>query len=110
MFTQVEVEERIRRVMDEMEERVREYDQLARRAANADADYRYQRARMVLGLLDKNMTAQSRDAHADHECVGYRREMLIAMASRDSCRESLSTLREMLNGLRTLAANVRQMV
>jgi hypothetical protein len=110
VLSAVEVEERIQAVMDELENRTEEYDKCAHLAAVAEADYREMHARTLLGVVagaDKKMTVDEREAHVDAHCAERYKGFLIAQAARNSCRESLLSLRANLDSLRTLSASVR---
>lgn len=112
VLTQVEVEERICNVLEALEERTHDFDDLAKQAAEAEADYRRIAALTMLAVIDRHqkMTAQERTARAEATTVDAHRRYLLTRAARDSCRESLVSLREQLNALRTLAANQRALV
>jgi hypothetical protein len=110
MLTQVEVEQRISRILDEMEVRTEVYDQLCRQAAESEAQYRREYARTMLSQIAMGSdrgTADQRKYRADRDTADLHEKMLLRVASRNSCRESLVSLREMLNALRTLAASLR---
>lgn len=112
VLSQVEVEERICNVLEELDRRTHDFDDIAKRAAEAEADYRLDHARTILAVIhhgDKQ-TALERGARADIHSAQTHKDYLTLKASRDSCRESLVSLREQLNALRTLAANQRALV
>jgi pyruvate kinase len=108
-LTQVEVEERIATVIEAMETHTEDYDDLARRAAEAEADYRRQSATALLAVIQHSdkMTVGERGARADLMCAAEHKEYLIATAARNSKREYLLTLRAHLDALRTLNASIR---
>ena len=108
-LAQAEVEERIQRVIEEMERHTEEYDDLSSRAANADADYKRQSARALLAVIQhgEKMTVSERGARADLMCEEEYRAHLLATAARNSKREYLTTLRAHLDALRTLNASIR---
>lgn len=108
-LSQVEVEERIQRVMDEMESATEAYDDIAHEAAEAEADYRRQHAMGVLAVINhgEKMTVGEREARVDLHCADAYKRHLIKTAARNSRREHLQTLRAHLDALRTLNASVR---
>lgn len=106
----VEIEERIQRVMDAMECETEEYDDIARSAAEAEAEYRKQSATALLAVIqhgEAKMTVAERQARADLMSADAHKAHLITTASRNSKREHLQTLRGILDSLRTLNASVR---
>jgi len=105
----VEVEERIQRVMDAMEEETEEYDDIARSAALAEAEYRRQSAYALLAVIEHGdkMTVAERQARADLMSHDAHKDHLIRQATRNSKREHLQTLRGILDSLRTLNASIR---
>ncbi|RPI07878.1 MAG: hypothetical protein EHM63_07095 [Actinobacteria bacterium] len=111
MLTQAGVEERISNVISALERRTDEYDKLCQQAAESEADYRKEYAQVMIGqlTLTERGTADLRKYRTDRATADLHRTMLLHAASRNSCRESLVSLREMLNALRTLAASLRQL-
>jgi hypothetical protein len=115
ILTRVEVEMRICRLTDALEERTEDYQRLAQAAAEAEAKYRAHHAMCTLAIIngshDQNgrskMTVDERAARADAAANDEYRTFLIATAARNSCRESLLSLRANLDALRTLAASIR---
>lgn len=111
ILTRVEVESRICRMTDALEERTAEYQRLCHSAATAEASYRAHHAMCTLAIIngasDKKMTVDERAARADAASNDEYRTFLIATAARNSCRESLLSLRTNLDALRTLAASIR---
>jgi hypothetical protein len=111
ILTRVEVEERICRLTDVLEERTGDYRRLAHKAAEAEASYRAHHAMCTLAIIngagDKKMTVDERAARADASSNEEYKTFLIATAARNSCRESLLSLRATLDALRTLAASIR---
>lgn len=108
-LSQVEVEERIQAVMDAMESQTEHYDTISREAAEAEADYRRDSARALIAVINSEtkMTVAERQARADLLTADAHRKHLIKQAARNSCRESLMTLRTHLDALRTLNASIR---
>lgn len=109
-LSQVEVEERIQRVIERMEEETDAYDEIARDAAEAEADYKRGAARALLAVINagEKMTVAERQARADLLVADDYRKHLITTAARNSKREHLQTLRAHLDSLRTLNASIRQ--
>ncbi len=111
ILTRVEVEARICRMTDALEERTSEYRDLAQQAAETEARYRAHHAMVTLAIIngasDRKMTVDERAARADASSNEEYRTFLIAQAARNSCRESLLSLRTTLDALRTLAASIR---
>lgn len=112
ILNQVEVEERICKSLDALDERTHDFDRLAIAAAEAEADYRRLQALTVLAVIERHqkMSVMEREARVTATTFDAHRRHLLTKASRDSCRESLTSLREQLNALRTLAANQRALV
>lgn len=108
-LSQVEVEERILRVIEEMERRAERYEDLANAAANAEADYKRDHALITLAVIQRGekMTVSEREAHVDAATSDAHRTYLTTQAARNSCREALLSLRGHLDALRTLNASVR---
>jgi hypothetical protein len=108
-LTQVEVEERIANVIEEMERHTEEYEDVAREAAETEADYRRQSATALLAVIQhgERMTVGERSARADLMCHDLYKAHLVATAARNSKREYLATLRAHLDALRTLNASIR---
>ncbi len=111
VLTPHEVEQRISTCLDEMEQRVGDFKDLAEQAAEAEADYRRLHAITALGIINSHpkMTVLERTARLDAATNDALRRFLVAKAARDSCREALTSLRETLSGLRTLSVNTRQL-
>jgi len=108
-LSQVEVEERIQFVIERMESETEEYDDIARKAAEAEADYRYEAAHALLAVIEHGgkMTVSEREARASLLTGPAHKTYLITQAARNSKREHLQTLRAHLDSLRTLNASIR---
>jgi hypothetical protein len=108
-LAQAEVEERIQAVIERMESATEEYDDIAREAAEAEADYRLQHGRARLAVIQHGdkMTVGERDARVDVMTTDAHKDHLIKQAARNSKREHLLTLRAHLDSLRTLNASIR---
>jgi hypothetical protein len=106
----VEIEERIQVVMTELEAETEAFDDIAREAAEAEADYRHQSAMAMLAVLthgEKKMTVSERAARVDSMTADAHKTFLVRQAARNSKREHLQTLRGIMDALRTLNASVR---
>ena len=108
-LAQVEIEERIIAVIEQLELQTEEYDDISRKAAEAEADYRKLHAMTMLGIIQhgEKMTAYERSARCELATAESHRRYLIRQAARNSRRESLLSLRDHLDALRTLNASVR---
>jgi len=108
-LSQVEVEERIQAVIERMEDETEAYDDIAREAAEAEADYRRDSAHAKLAVIQhgEKMTVGERDARVDVMTADAHKKHLITQAARNSKREHLQTLRAHLDSLRTLNASIR---
>jgi hypothetical protein len=108
-LAQAEIEFRIQDVIEEMERATEAYDDIAREAAEAEADYKRQHAMGVLAVINHGdkMTVGEREARVDLHCADAYKKHLIQQAARNSRREHLQTLRAHLDALRTLNASVR---
>jgi hypothetical protein len=109
-LTQHDIETRIEKLMEELETHTERFEALSVDAAEAEADYRAAVDNNIVGLVSNHtekMTAQERTARAGRAAQTEHRTFLMAVARRNSCREYLLSLRDMLAATRTLAANVR---
>ena len=109
-LSQVEVEERIQAVIEALEIETEGYDDIAREAAEAEADYRLEAGRARLAVIQHGdkMTVGERDARVDVMTADAHKKHLIKQAARNAKREHLQTLRAHLDSLRTLNASIRQ--
>lgn len=105
----VEIEDRIRDVIERMEKATEEYDDISRIAADAEADYRYQAGLTLLAVIahGEKMTVSEREARVAVSTADFYKQHLTTLAARNSAREHLQTLRAHLDSLRTLNASVR---
>lgn len=108
-LSQVEVELDIAAVVEDMEKHTEEYDDIAREAAEAEADYKRDAAHALLAVIEHSgkMTVGERQARADLMVAGAYKRHLVTTAARNSKREYLQTLRAHLDALRTLNASIR---
>jgi hypothetical protein len=103
-ITQVDVEEEIMRLVETLEARTENFEQLAVDAAEKEADFK----KVWAGVyLETSGTIRDREANADVMCTDAFREHKIAEALVKSARESLLFLRTSIDALRSLNANVR---
>lgn len=111
-LAQAEVECRIQEVMERLERETEAYDDLAREAAETEADYRKQSAIAVLAVIQhgERMTVGERDARVVTMTADIHKTYLIKQAARNSKREHLQTLRGVMDALRTLNASIRGQV
>lgn len=109
LLTQGEIEAAIMRLSEELEEITYRYADLADLAATAEADYKLQAARLMVGFAasPSKMTALEKQARVDAQCDGQYRVWKINEARRQSAKEALLSLRARLDSLRTLSANIR---
>lgn len=108
-LSQVEVEERILAVIAEMETATEAYDDLAKVAAEAEADYKRDAATALIAFsaTGMKMTVGERDARVDAQVAEAYKHHLVTQARRNAKREYLQSLRAHLDALRTLNASIR---
>lgn len=109
-LSQVEVEDRIQSVMDRMESETEAFDDIAKAAAEAEAEYRRQCAMATLAVIEhgeKKMTVSEREARVHSMTSDAHKTYLITQAARNSAREHLLSLRDLMHGLQTLNASIR---
>lgn len=108
LLTQAQIEDRIVRLVDALEDGTSTYADTLAAAANAEADYKAGYYRALLDAANRKMgAADLRKAWAEQQTGELRRLHLIADASRDAARDHQFTTRAALDAMRTLAANVR---
>lgn len=100
----VRVDSEIQRLSQVLDQRVDEYGELAVRAAECEAAYRIAYAKVYLGTEG---TVSAREQTAVVACADQLTERLLAEGIRDSCQESMRSIRAQLSALQTLAANER---
>lgn len=98
------VDQEILRLSSLLDERIGEYSSLALGAAEAEADYRIAYAKAYLATEG---TVQFREQTAVAQCRNELTQRLISAGVRDSCQESMRSIRAQLSALQTLAANER---
>lgn len=107
MLTQVDIEDRLIRYMDALEEATDEFHSLAVTAAEAEADAK---AVWAQAYLSMSGPVRQREALADLEADDAERSYKVAEARMKAAREHLLSLRTAIDALRTLNANVRVQV
>lgn len=102
--------EELERLSDLSMDQAREYGEAAQRSAAAEADHKRLRARRILRAQaegTKAISAAEVVAEADDEVATAYLERLTSAARTDSIRETLRSIRENQNALRTAAASAR---
>jgi len=107
MLTQVEIEDRLIRYLEALENATAEFEGLCVAAGVAEAEVKGAWARAYLSM---NGPVRQREALADLECDELEKEHKIADARMKATREHLTSLRTAIDALRTLNANVRVQV
>lgn len=109
LLSQGEVESEIMRLSEELEAETYRYADIADLAATAEADYKHESARTLVGFSNSSvkMTALEKQARVDLHCDAKYRVWKINEARRQSSKEALLSLRARLDSLRTLSANIR---
>lgn len=109
LLTQGDIEHSIVALSDQLEEQTYMYAQLSDEAAEAEADYKLEAGRLLIGIASSGvkMTAPERQARVDVGCSESFRSWKLAEARRQSCKEALLSLRARIDAQRSLAANVR---
>lgn len=109
LLTQADIEFGIVSLSDQLEEQTHLYSQLSDEAAEAEADYKLEAGRMLIGLVhnETKMTAQERQARVDVASSVRYRSWKLAEARRQSCKEAMLSVRARMDAQRSLAANVR---
>lgn len=118
LLTMAEVEERIMRADDELADLTIQHMTLADRAANAEADWKAHRDRVILKAKDaeERTAADTREAMARGEVdpVTQRRgsdlyrSYKVAEAAADSSARAMRAIEARLNAFQTIAANLRR--
>lgn len=111
--TEAQVLAEMERLNDLSMEKVREYETLSVKAAEAEATHKALRAKRALvakaggvrSISEAEMTAEADETVAD----AYM-ERLVLAAQADACREALRSIRQNQDGLRTAAASHRDQI
>jgi hypothetical protein len=109
LLTQGDIERSIIAFSDQLEEQTYMYARLSDEAAEAEADFKLEAGKQLIGLIasGSKMTAQEKQARVDIACTNAFRIWKLAEARRQSCKEALLSLRARMDAQRSLAANVR---
>ena len=100
------VDAEIERLSELLDSRCEQYEKLAVRAAQCEAEYKIAYAREYLDIEVK-MPVDTRKQSATYACRDLLTEHLLAEGVGDSCQESMRSIRAQLSALQTLAANER---
>lgn len=107
-LTPVDVEERIVRLSDELDEQVALYADLAEARAEAEAEYKHRQARAMIDQPNKQ-TVSMREAIAHLRASDQFRAFRVAEAREKATQAKMTAIRSQLDALRTIAANVRML-
>lgn len=105
-LTQIDVESRILRLCDALEENLDTFRELAARRAEAESDYKHKYSRALVEQSAKVTVAQ-KEAVAHLRATGDYREWRTLEAQERATQQLLTSIRSQLDALRTIAANVR---
>lgn len=106
-ISQVDVEEKILQLIDELETTIEEFEVLAVDSAKKEARAK---GEWASAYLKEDGAVRNREAWADYRTNEAQFEAKVADALMRAKREKLNGIRTSLDGLRTIAANVRNMV
>lgn len=109
-LTQAAVDQMILDCLDAIEAGTMHFEDVADKAATAEADFKGAYARAVLSLAanaNGRTNAQYRDAQATAATINEYRVYKIQDARKTSAKEHLLSLRARLDALRSLGANLR---
>jgi hypothetical protein len=106
-ISQVEVEQEMLRLVDLLESRTEDFEQLSLDNAIKEARYK---AEWAKSYLSHTGSIKEREAWADVKMQDVAMESKIAEALVKSGRERLSSIKTQIDALRTIAANVRNQV
>ena len=108
-ISQHEVEQRILRISDDLDSTVDLLASLLVERANAEADYKEQFARVMVGLAasSSRLPVAAKEAAATSRTTAEFRSWKLWEAREKACQQKLHSLRSQLDALRTIAANVR---
>lgn len=109
---QVVIEDRLMAACDALDAAVHDYADVCGRAAEAEADYKLDRARFLLALSQQETkrTVAEKEAMVDVGTEDARRAWGAVEAERDVLREAMRSHRSRIDALRTLAANQRALL
>lgn len=101
-----EVEERIMRLCDVLDEEAERFAQLSAERAEAEADYKYRYSRAFIEQAGKIPVA-SKEAVANMIAANDFRRYRLLEARERATQSKLTSVRSQLEAMRTIAANVR---
>lgn len=114
VLTSVEIEERIVTLSDVMEETLGDYAVLAEEAAQAEHAYKVKKSKETLAAStmpgngrEGRTTVDEREAMVMGKCEDEFLAHLIAEARFAAAKETLRVQQNRMDGLRTIAANIR---
>lgn len=108
--TEAQVLAEMERLNDLSMEKVREYQDISVKAAEAEASHKAMRAKRALVAKAngvKSISEAEMTAEADETVAQAYMDRLVLAAQADACREALRSIRTNQDGLRTAAASHR---
>ncbi len=108
MLTPDQISSELQRLAAHLERRTDELAGLLTEAAEAEANYRAERARAILTANGK--TAEVRNAQADRAVTHLHHHRLTTAAVADACRESIRSTRSQLDAVRSMSASIRSVL
>jgi hypothetical protein len=106
-MTPPETEAELERLSSRLEAKSNVLGTLLRKAAEADVAYRVAYAKAMLVAQEK--TVAERESWATVQCEALLLERKISEAIADACRESVRSIREQLQAMRSINSNARTM-
>jgi hypothetical protein len=108
-ISQVEVESEILRLLEQLEEQTDQYEFMATDAAEKESAYKQAWNKDYINQKG-NGPIKDREAWADYKNAGLHHEWKIAEALLKAKQQRLTAIRTSLDSLRTLSANVRNLM
>jgi len=108
ILNQVDIERRILRVTDALDEQTDLFSKLSVSRAEAEAEYRHAFARAIVEQ-DGKIPVATKEAVAHMKSPDAFRQWKILEAREKATQQKLTSLRSQLDALRTIAANVRNL-
>lgn len=113
-LTPARVDELLLDAMNEYEQRVQQYAQLSDEAAEAESDFKAKYYAVIIRLRDqygpRELTVDQREAMAEIECDSEHRAHRIMQGRLDAMKAALRMCSQRIDVLRTVAANLREVV
>jgi len=106
VITQADVEQRIIRITDALDEQTELFAELSAGRADAEAEYKYAYSRAIVEQAGKVPVA-TKEAVAHLRSPDSFRRWKLLEAREKATQQKLTSLRSQLEALRTIAANVR---